>query len=216
MAAAIGSRAKMIASTSSLNHSPRAHRASGLQIQCMALSRKGKEATLTKVNDIKSKADMAFAFKYETMTVNEMEDFRASLPDDASCVVIKNRLVKLSFGDDEQWSPLCDSLTGMNAFVFTTTESIKPTIKAYLKTAKDLKKKPVPPEITGGVFDGQFLSPQDVEKLEDMPTKEELYAKIAGLIKQIPTKVAVGVKQVPTKIAYGVRAMSEKEDDSSA
>ena len=193
-----------------------------MDVRCMAISRATKEAAVAKVQEIKERSAMAFAFKYETMTVQEMESFRGSLPEDATCVIMKNRLMKLSLADDENWSAMCNQgetgIKGMNAFVFSSVESVKPTVKAYLKCAKELKKKDLPPVITGGVFDGAFLSPKDVEQLENMPTKEELYAKIAGLIKQVPTKLGVGIKQVPSKVAYGVRAVKDKkeEDEGSA
>ena len=186
-----------------------------LEVSCMALSRQGKEAAVQKVQALKERSAMAFSFDYQTMTVAQLESFRRSLPEDSSCLIIKNRLMKLSFQGDEKWEPLYTSgdFKGMNAYVFSPVESIKPTVKAYLQCAKDLKKKDRPPAIIGGVFDGQYLAPADVEKLEDMPTKEELYAKIAGLIKQVPTKLATGVKQVPSKVAYGVKAIADKKEE---
>merc|ERR1719159_135378 len=108
----------------------------------MALTKEGKTAAVEKVRALKDRSAMAFSFDYETMTVLEMETFRRSLPEDASCLIIKNRLMKLSLQGDEQWEPLFESgdFKGMNAYVFSSVESIKPTVKAYLKTAKDLKK----------------------------------------------------------------------------
>lgn len=50
------------------------------------------------------------------------------------------------------------------------------------------------------VMDGQVLDYQRVERLKDMPTKKELYAKIAIGVKAVPTKIALGVKAVPTKV----------------
>ena len=204
---------------SAVHSARRGGSARALDVRCMAITRKTKEAAVSRVQQLKETNAMAFAFNYETMTVSEMESFRNALPEEATCVIMKNRLMKISLSDDDNWSPLCEGnekgrVTGMNAFVFSPVESIKPTVKAYLKTAKDLKKKDVPPSITGGVFDGQYLTGKDVEALENMPTKEELYAKIAGLIKQVPTKVAMGVKQVPTKVGYGVRAIADKKEDA--
>ena len=191
-----------------------------MDVRGMAISRATKEEAVAKVHAIKERSAMAFAFKYETMTVQEMESFRSSLPEDATCVVMKNRLMKLSLADDDKWSAMCNQgetgIKGMNAFVFSSVESVKPTVKAYLKCAKDLKKKDVPPEIVSGVFDGELLSPKAVEELENMPTKDELYAKIAGLIKQVPTKLGVGIKQVPSKVAYGVRAVKDKQEENES
>jgi len=45
-----------------------------------------------------------------------------------------------------------------------------------------------------------------------LPTKDELYAKIAGSINALATKIAVGVKEVPSGLVRGIKAVSEKEE----
>lgn len=65
-------------------------------------------------------------------------------------------------------------------------------------------------------MDGKYLSPDEFKKLEKLPTKQELIATIARLIKQVPTKVAIGIKQVPTKLAYGVKALADADDNKEA
>lgn len=65
-------------------------------------------------------------------------------------------------------------------------------------------------------MDGKFVTPEEFRKLEKMPTKQELIATIARLIKQVPTKVAIGIKQVPTKVAYGIKAMADADDNKEA
>ena len=64
-------------------------------------------------------------------------------------------------------------------------------------------------ELNGGCCDGDFLSIDDIKKLEKLPSKLELIAKIASMVNQVPTRLAVGVKQVPTKLATGIKKVSE-------
>ncbi|MEB3358723.1 MAG: 50S ribosomal protein L10, partial [Synechococcales bacterium] len=95
-------------------------------------------------------------------------------------------------------------------------------IKAYQAFQKDTKKT----TLRGGVMEGRALTEADVNAITELPTKEELIARIAGAINAIPTKLAVGTKAVPTKLAVGIkevpaslvraiRAVSEKDGGDS-
>ena len=70
-------------------------------------------------------------------------------------------------------------------------------------------------EFTQGCLDGQVFTPADLKKLEDLPSKQELIAKIAGMIKQMPTKVALAVNALPRKTAYAVKAVKDKMEDEA-
>lgn len=95
-------------------------------------------------------------------------------------------------------------------------------IKAYEAFQKDTKKT----ELRGGVMEGRALNNNDLEAITNLPSKEELIARIAGAINAIPTKLAVGTKAVPTKLAVGIKevpaslvraikAVSEKDQDAA-
>lgn len=45
---------------------------------------------------------------------------------------------------------------------------------------------------------------------------DELYAKIGGLIKMVPTKLGIAIKQIPTKVAVGIRNVSELDENKDA
>ena len=85
-----------------------------------------------------------------------------------------------------------------------------PTMKA-LKTFR--KENDYEPNWSGGALDGSFVPAEEFAALEKLPTKKELYAKIAGLVKQVPTKVARAVNAVPSKVAYGVVAAKDKAEE---
>lgn len=48
---------------------------------------------------------------------------------------------------------------------------------------------------------------------EKLPTKKELIATIAGMVKQPPTRIAASIKQVPTKLAMAIKLVSELDED---
>ena len=75
-------------------------------------------------------------------------------------------------------------------------------MKAYLDFETKLKErlpreqraKAKPTDISGGAMDGKALSYAEVERLKNLPTKAELIATIARLIKQVTHS---GVAAVP-------------------
>ena len=142
-----------------------------------------------------------------------MEELRKEIPEDASLVIAKNTLMKRAAEEVDGWSDVGQFCKGTNAFLF-----IREDIKGCFKPLRSLQaeysaetKGKIELEINGGCCDGQYLTLADIEKLEKLPSKVELIAKIASCIHQIPTRLAVGVNQVPTKLAIGIKKVSEGE-----
>ena len=163
------------------------------------------------VTDLKaslSEAQLGFVINYEGLSVAEITDLRNRLrPSGASCKVTKNTLMNIAINGNENWQPMESLLKDATAFLFTG-EEIGAAVKAYKGFQKDTKKT----ELRGGVMEGRALSKEQVEALGDLPTKDELYAQIAGSINALATKLAVGVKEVPSGLARAIKAVSEKEE----
>jgi len=167
-----------------------------------------KKEIVADLKDSLSEAQLAFVINYEGLSVAEITELRNRLrPVGASCKITKNTLMNIAVDGDENWQPMQELLSDATAFLFTG-EEIGAAVKAYKGFQKETKKT----ELRGGVMEGQALSKEQVEALGDLPTKDELYAKIAGSINALATKIAVGVKEVPSGLARGIKAVSEKEE----
>jgi len=166
---------------------------------------------------------LVFGMRFQNISVKDMQEFRHSLPADTKVVVCKNTLMRIAADKVDGWSDLKKATNGDNAWLFVGEECISESVKAFLDFEKKLKDRlpkeqramAKPTDVSGGAMDGKALSYADVQKLKSLPTKLELIATIARLIKQVPTKVAVSVKQVPTKLALGVKALADGDDDTS-
>jgi large subunit ribosomal protein L10 len=189
-----------------------------------ALSRQGKEETLTKLKPLLEGSTVVVGLRYQGLTVKQMQEFRASLPQEgAKLLVCKNSLLKRAADEVEGWSDLKTAAKGDNAWLFIQEEYVAESIKAYLKfqdkvkegVPKDERDTFVPLTVTGGAMSGKAIGPADIKTLKNLPNKKELIATIARLIKQVPTKVAVAVKQVPTKVALGIKAVADADEDKS-
>ncbi len=167
-----------------------------------------KKEIVTDLKEALSEAQLGFVINYEGLSVAEITDLRNRLrPSGASCKITKNTLMNIAIDGDEDWQPMAEFLNDATAFLFTG-EEIGAAVKAYKGFQKDTKKT----ELRGGVMEGRALSKEQVEALGDLPTKDELYAQIAGSINALATKLAVGVKEVPSGLARVIKAVSEKEE----
>ncbi len=156
------------------------------------------------IEDLKqslSQTQMALVIDYAGLSVAEITELRNRLrPTGSECKVTKNTLMRKAVEADAAWEPMQEFLGGTSAFIFAK-DDLGAAIKAYESFQKDTKKT----ELRGGVMEGRALSLADVKAITELPTKEELIARIAGAINSIPTQLAVGTKAVPTKLAVGIK-----------
>jgi large subunit ribosomal protein L10 len=175
-------------------------------------TRANKEAIVTELKETLKEAQLAFVIDYEGLSVAEISDLRNRLrPVGGSCKITKNTLMNIAVIGDENWQPIQEFLKNSSAFLLVG-EEVGAAVKAYKAFQKDTKKT----ELRGGVMEGRALTTEQVEALGDLPTKEQLYAQIAGAINAVTTKIAVGVKEVPSGLARGIKAVSEKEGENQA
>lgn len=173
----------------------------------MGRSREEKAAIVSEIKTLLDESTMVFVINYEGLSVAEISDLRNRIrPLGGTCKVTKNTFMGLAIQDNETWQEMGSLLNDSSAFLLVQ-EDIGGVVKAYKEFRKATKKT----ELRGGVLEGQLLTPDQVEALGDLPSKEQLYGQIAGAINAVTTKVAFGIKEVPSSIARGIKAVSEKD-----
>jgi large subunit ribosomal protein L10 len=177
-----------------------------------------KKQIVADLKGILSESSLALVIEYQGLSVSEISDLRNRMrPTGTVCKRTKNTLMRIAVEEDEQWQPMMQYLQDSSVFLLVK-EDLKDAITAYEDFQKATKKT----VIRGGVLEGQALSVDQVKALKDLPSKQELMARIAGGLNSIATKLAVGINQVPTKLATGInevpnslaraiKAVSEKE-----
>ncbi|MEM1254664.1 MAG: 50S ribosomal protein L10 [Cyanobacteria bacterium P01_H01_bin.21] len=173
----------------------------------MGRTLENKKEIVAELKDLLSDTQSIFVIDYKGLTVGEITDLRNRIREKGgTCKIAKNTLIRIAVQDSENWQPVQELLKDTTALLLTK-EDIGSVVKEYKKFQKDTKKT----QLRGGVLEGKALTSAEAEALADLPSKEELYAKIAGAINALATKVAVGVKEVPSSIARGVQAYVDKE-----
>lgn len=155
---------------------------------------------MSEIQDLLKEAQLAFVIDYKGLTVAEITNLRNRLrPKGAVCKIAKNTLVRIAVEGDSNWEPMTEFLKDTSAFVLVK-DDLGGAIKEYQAFQKESKKT----TLRGGVMEGQALTEEQIKAITELPTKEELMARLAGAIKAMPTRVAVGINAVPTKLAVGI------------
>jgi large subunit ribosomal protein L10 len=127
---------------------------------------------------------------YKGVSVAEVTELRRGMRDaGARFRVTKNRLAKIALAET-MFSPLADLFTGPTAIAYSADPVAAP--KAAVGFAKRNEKL----VIIGGALAGNLLSAEQVRALADLPSIDELRARLVGLL-TTPAARLVGVLQAP-------------------
>ena len=140
------------------------------------------------------------------LTVAQMTDLRVQMSQEgASLKVAKNRLAKLALeGTDVEG--IKDMFSGPTTIAYSDDPVAAPKIAS--KFAKDNEKF----VILGGTMGTTVLDENGVKALADLPSLDELRAKLVGMIQTPATRIA-GIMQAPGgQLARVLNAHATKEE----
>jgi large subunit ribosomal protein L10 len=152
-----------------------------------------------------SSSSAAVITEYRGLTVKQITELRRALGRDTTYAVVKNTLTKRAASEagvviDD------DLLTGPTAIAFVTGDPVEAA-----KGLRDFAKAHPLLVIKGGLLDGKALSPDEISKIADLESREVLLAKLAGVLKALPTRAA-GLFQAPlSQMARLAKALEEKK-----
>ena len=169
------------------------------------MDRAQKEQVVEELGQIFEASGVVVVARYEGMTVAEMQDLRAQMREAGGSVrVAKNRLAKIAL-DGKPCASIADYLTGMTVLAYS--EDPVAAAKVADKYAKANDKF----VILGGGLGKQALDVNGVKALADLPSLEELRAKIAGVINQPASKLASVLAAPGGALARVVQARADKD-----
>ena len=167
-----------------------------------------KQEKVEQMKENFSKAKVAVVTEYKGLTVEEITNLRRKLQkENSDYMVTKNTLAKLA-SKGTQFEVLSETLKGPVAIAFGFQDEVAPA-KIITNFIKDVKKG----EIVAAVLDGKLLSKKETEVLANLPSKEELYAKMLGSINSPATGIVGAVNAVMSSL---VRAMDQVAKQKAA
>ncbi|DAA88806.1 TPA: 50S ribosomal protein L10 [Candidatus Gastranaerophilales bacterium HUM_5] len=154
------------------------------------------------------KAQVAVVSEYTGLSVEEITKLRRELQKEGGdYMVTKNTLAKIAI-KGTPYEVLAETLKGPIAIAFGFTDQVAPA-KVLSKFIKDTKKG----EIIAAAMDGQLMSAEEAKALANLPSREELYAKMLGCINSPASGIANSVNAVMSSL---VRAVAAVRDHKSA
>ncbi len=115
---------------------------------------------------------------YKGLEMKTLSELRDDLyKDGAQFSIAKNNLLKLALTNAALSNPDSQLLEGPTAVLFSFEDEISP-IKKLAKTLKDAQIG----SLKSGFLNGEFLNQSEIIKLSTLPTKDELRAKLVGVL----------------------------------
>jgi len=141
------------------------------------VARPDKVAKVEAVREDLTGAAATLLTHYRGLSVTELAELRAKLREaNAEMKVVKNTLT-IRAAHAAGMEGLDELLEGPTSLVFCAEDPVGPAkaLKAFAKDHPDLV-------LRGGYLDGQVLDAEEALKLADLASREELLAKLAGLM----------------------------------
>ncbi len=168
------------------------------------MNRIEKEQAISDIRGLVNNHSVAIIAHYKGLTVAEIHVLRGQLRESgAKMKVIKNSLAKLAVANTNN-KELDSLLTGPTALLVSNDPvAIAKNLTKFAKDNANLV-------LLGGIVDNQFVDKKAINMLSEMPSKDELRAKIIGLLNAPATKLVRVIKAPVEQIARVLGAYSNK------
>ena len=161
-----------------------------------------KEQKNQKIQEIKdsfAKAQVAIVSDPTGLTVAEITDLRRRLQKEgADYTVVKNTLA-IKAVEGTEYECLGELLKGASAIAFGFNDQVAPA-KVLSKFIKEAKKG----EIVAAALDGKLLSADEAKALANLPSKEEIYAKMLGCVNSPASGIVGSINAVMASLTRAV------------
>ena len=168
------------------------------------MNREEKSELIETLQATLSEATTVVVTHQSGMTVAESTELRAKMREaGAGYKVTKNRVTRIAL-QDTKFKELEGLFTGPTAM----GSSADPVAAA--KVLVDFAKENNKLSIVGGSLDGKILDKAGVEALAQMPSLDELRAKLVGLLNAPATKVARVAQAPASQLARVIQARADQ------
>ncbi len=174
------------------------------------MNRAQKEAEVASIrSDLENAKSVILASHtgIDVNTVNELRsEFRAK---NVKYRVVKNTLAKIAIQDTEL-EEIAELFKGPTAIAYSEEDAVSPA-----KVIKEFAKDHDAYEVRGGFLDGSALDVDGVNQLAEMPSKDEMRAKVLRLFEAVPSKFLRVLNAAPQDFVQVLRARKRDLDESA-
>lgn len=172
----------------------------------MSLNLDQKKQVVEDVSAVVGNAQATVVAEYRGLTVEQMKVLRREAHENNVYLrVVKNTLLRRALQNTDH-SCLNDLLVGPLAFA--ASEDPVAVAKVVNKYAKQYDAL----QIKAGSMSGSLLSEGEIKALAQLPSREELLAKLMGTMQAPITKFVQTLNEIPTKFARGLTAVRDQKE----
>ncbi|QSZ27168.1 50S ribosomal protein L10 [Aceticella autotrophica] len=176
----------------------------------MGAAKEAKEKVVKEFKEKLSKSQSVIFTNYSGLTVeNDMNLRRKFKESNAEYKVYKNTLMALAvkeLGYDEA----IKYLEGPTSVAFGYGDPVTPA-KIIVEFSKDNKGI----EFKAGIVDGKVIGPEEVKKLSELPSREELVAKALGSMKAPINNFVFVLSGMLRGLVVALNAVKEKKENEA-
>ena len=149
-----------------------------------------------------------FLLENHGLKVNDVNRLRSEVrKTEATYKVVKNTVVRLAI-EGTDMEGITPFLTGPKVIAYTGGDGV-----ALAKVLKDFIKKHPELRFEQAFLEGQILEAKDAEKIADMPSRDELLAKLVNLLQSPIRRLAVALNAPVQQFANVLGQLAEKGDE---
>ena len=169
------------------------------------MNRDQKAAVIEEVAGQIQEADAVFAVDYRGISVPQAAELRTKLRDaDASFRIVKNTLTERA-ADQAGAEGLKELLEGPTAMTFVRGDAA-----AAAKALRDFRRATQLLEFKGGWMNGAALSPDEIDSIAQLPSREVLYGRLVGMVASPLTGLASAMGGLIGGLARQLQAMADQ------
>ena len=169
------------------------------------MNRDQKAAVIEQVATQIQEADAVFAVDYRGISVPQAAELRTKLRDaDASFRIVKNTLTERA-ADQAGAEGLKELLQGPTAMTFVRGDAA-----AAAKALRDFRRATQLLEFKGGWMNGEALTPEAIDAIAQLPSREVLYGRLVGMVASPLTGLASAMGGLIGGLARQLQAMADQ------
>ncbi len=170
------------------------------------MSRTTKTKAVAELTEQFKNSSGAVLTEYRGLTVAQLRELRNALRGNADYAVVKNTLTKIA-ARDAGVEGFEDLLSGPSAIAFVTGDVVEAA-----KGLKNFGKDHPALVVKGGFLDGNVMSPDEINKLADLESRDVLLAKLAGGMKASLSQAASLFSAPLSQAARTIEALRVKAE----
>ena len=172
----------------------------------MALSRTQKQGIVEQYETGIASAPHAFLLDFKGVTVTQATELRTQIRDrGGNYEVVKNTLA-LRAAEGKPLGELSEYFQGPTAVAYTEDDPV-----GLAKALTDFAKTVPAIEFKGGLLDSQAVAPEAIQDIAQMPSRDELIAKLLFLLQSPVTRFVRGLVGHQPRLRCGARSDRAKE-----